>query len=189
MPNSHVQALANAQAHGEDLHQLRQHYPPPASVHPRRNSDLNARNAAGGARALARLVQQAIIADANGPRNLHGLGKTSPLQQISCATYLSLRTLDSRSSTTTSGCWWSVLPCSSRKAPHHAIGTWPPAQSGVGSQQPNPSVHQQQACPPRRAAMPRLRLALIQHSPRSAHQCVASLGPTMMHAASSTRGN
>jgi hypothetical protein len=48
-PDPRALALANAQAHGEDLRQWRQHQPPPVSVHPRCNSELNARNNAGGA--------------------------------------------------------------------------------------------------------------------------------------------
>jgi hypothetical protein len=46
-PDPRAQALANAQAHGEDLRQRRQHQPPPASMHPRRNSEPNACNVAG----------------------------------------------------------------------------------------------------------------------------------------------
>jgi hypothetical protein len=65
-PDPRAHALANAQVHGEDIRQRRQRQPPPASVHPQRNSEWNARNAAGGTRACAHQVQQAIIADANG---------------------------------------------------------------------------------------------------------------------------
>jgi hypothetical protein len=62
--------------------------------------------------------------------NLRGPNRTLPLRRCSCATCPSLRTLNSRHSITTSGCWWSVLPCSKRKAPCHAIVTRSSAQSG-----------------------------------------------------------
>jgi hypothetical protein len=48
LPDLCAQALANAQAHGEDLRQRRQHQPPPASVHLQRNSEPNACNMVGG---------------------------------------------------------------------------------------------------------------------------------------------
>jgi hypothetical protein len=63
------------------------------------------------------------------PRNLRGPGRTSPPQRCSYATCPSMQTLSSRSSTATSGCWWSTLPYSRWKAPRHATSTWPPAQS------------------------------------------------------------
>jgi hypothetical protein len=52
----HAKAQANAQAQGEDLRQRRQHQPPPASVHPRHNSQPNARTVVGSARACSRQV-------------------------------------------------------------------------------------------------------------------------------------
>jgi hypothetical protein len=148
-PDPRVQALANAQAHGEDLRQRRQHQPLPALVLLQCHSEPNTCNATGGARARARQVQQAIVVDANGPHSMRGPARTLPSQRCSCATCPSLRTLNSRSSTATSGRWWSVLPYSRWKAPCHAVGTRPPAQSGggsreggrTGSQQPNPFVH------------------------------------------------
>jgi hypothetical protein len=62
LPDPRAQALAKAEVHGEELRQ-----PPPASVQPWRNSEMNAHNVAGGARARACQVQQAIIAVSNGP--------------------------------------------------------------------------------------------------------------------------
>jgi hypothetical protein len=52
-PDPRAQALANTQMHGEDLRQQRHHLPPLTSVHPQRNSELNAHNAASGVRARA----------------------------------------------------------------------------------------------------------------------------------------
>jgi hypothetical protein len=60
-------ALVNTQAHGENLHQWRQHKQPHASVHPQCNSEPNACNVSSSARAHAHHVQQAIVVDANGP--------------------------------------------------------------------------------------------------------------------------
>jgi hypothetical protein len=70
-PDPRAQALANAQAHGEDLHHRLPYQPPPASLQPRCNSELNARNIVGDTWARARQVQQAIIADANAPPPPH----------------------------------------------------------------------------------------------------------------------
>jgi hypothetical protein len=56
------------------------------------------------------------------PHSLRRAGKTSPPRRCSYATYPSLQTLNSRSSTATSGHWWSVLLYSRREAPRHATG-------------------------------------------------------------------
>jgi hypothetical protein len=66
-PDPHMQALGNAQVHGKDLRQWRLHQPSAASVHPRRNTEPNARNIVGDAQARGRQVQQAIITDTNSP--------------------------------------------------------------------------------------------------------------------------
>jgi hypothetical protein len=66
------------------------------------------------------------------PRSLRRPGKTSSSQRCSYATYLSLQTLNSRSSTATSGRWWSVPPCSGWNAPRHATSMWLSRQEGWG---------------------------------------------------------
>jgi hypothetical protein len=50
LPDPRTQALANAQVHGEDLRQQRQHEQPPALVHTWCNSKPNARNIVGSGR-------------------------------------------------------------------------------------------------------------------------------------------
>jgi hypothetical protein len=75
LPDPCAQALANTQAHGEDLRQRQHHQPPPASVHLQRNSEPNARNVASGARARACQVEQAIVADANDPPQIARAGQ------------------------------------------------------------------------------------------------------------------
>jgi hypothetical protein len=137
-PDPCTQALANAQAHGEDLSQRP------------RNSKPNARNVRAARSQAPDMSSRPSSQMPTTPRSLRGSGRTSLPQQCSCATCSSLQILNSRSSTATSECWWSVPPCR-QKAPHHATCTWPPVQPGGGgrsSQQPKPSVHQQQGHPP-----------------------------------------
>jgi hypothetical protein len=88
-PDPRTRALANAHAHGEDLRQRWQHQPPPVSVHPRCNSELNARNvaSAGAPVKSSRPSSQTPTT----PRSLRELGRTSLPQRCSCATYPSCR--------------------------------------------------------------------------------------------------
>jgi hypothetical protein len=60
---------------------------------------------------------------------------------------------------------------------------------GAGPRQPNPQSTSSKGAHLRWTLTPCLRLASIRHLPRSAHRCIAGLGPTTARAMSSTRGN
>jgi hypothetical protein len=144
-----TQALANAQAQGEDLRQRRQHQPPPALAHPRRNSEPNARNVADATRLRAHQVQQAIIPDANGPSQFARAGQnitaavmllrnlpepTDPQQQ---EFHRDIQTFVERA---------AVQQEESSASRHRHAASYP--VEGAGSQQPNSLIHQRQGLPP-----------------------------------------
>jgi hypothetical protein len=124
------------------------------------------------------------------PRSLRGMGRASPPQLCFCATCPTLWTLNGGISTATSGRWWSVPPCSNRKAPRRATDTRPPTQSGEQARSgQTPQSTSSMGVRLRQVMMPRLCRATSRRLPRSTRWCVAGSGLTTMRTTSSTCDN
>jgi hypothetical protein len=179
-PDPRAQALPNPRAHNEDLRQRREHQPPLASMHPGRNSEPNARNVVGGARARALQVQQAVVVDANGPSQFVRTG-----QKIAVAAML-LCNLPEPTDPQQQELHRNIRTAGEK------LRILPPARDLLPSRRVRLATAKPLSPPAARASTPGASRRRGFTAPRSGARriapprCAAASGPTATHAASST---